>query len=124
MARPFAKAFYSSKRWQDCRNSYAKSVHYLCENCLRKGVYRPGVIVHHIEELTPLNITNPEVSTGFDNLEMLCRECHREQHKEVMDKAAKRWGNRFAEVNQKRKEQATARKRYKILKDGTVIGRI
>lgn len=124
MAKPFAKAFYSSKAWQDCRNEYAKSVHYLCENCLKRGIYRPGVIVHHVEELTPANINTPEIATGFNNLEMLCRECHREQHKEVMDRAAKRWGNRFAEVNQKRKEQAAARKRYKILEDGTVIGRI
>lgn len=123
MARAFAKAFYSSKAWQDCRNEYAKSVHHLCENCLRKGIYKPGVIVHHIEELTPMNITNPEIATGYNNLEMLCRECHREQHAEVMAKVAKKWGNRFADVNQKRKEQAEARKRYKILEDGTVIGK-
>lgn len=83
MARAFAKAFYSSKAWQDCRNEYAKSVHYLCENCLRKGIYKPGVIVHHIEELTPMNITNPEIATGYDNLEMLCRECHALEHKRI-----------------------------------------
>lgn len=82
MAKDFAKAFYSSKRWQDCRNEYAKSVHHLCENCLRKGIYRPGVIVHHIEELTPMNIHRPEVALNFDNLELLCRECHAEQHME------------------------------------------
>ena len=123
MAREFARKFYSSKRWQDCRNEYAKSVHYLCENCLRKGIYKPGVIVHHVEELTPANIDNPEIATGFSNLEMLCRECHREKHEEVMAAAAKRWGNRFAEVNQKRKKEAEARKRFQILENGKVIGR-
>lgn len=119
MAKEFSKKFYSSKRWQQCRNDYAAHAHYLCENCLAKGIYKPGVIVHHIEELTPLNIDNPEIATGFDNLQMLCRECHREQHKEAMDK----WSNRFAKVNEKRKQEAQARKRFKILNDGTVIGR-
>ena len=55
MAKDFARSFYSSKQWQDCRNEYAKRRHHLCEDCLRRGIYKPGVIVHHIEELTPEN---------------------------------------------------------------------
>ena len=80
MAREFAKQFYSSKTWQDCRNEYAKKAHLLCEKCLRKGIYKPGVIVHHVEELTPFNIENPEVSLNFNNLELLCRDCHASEH--------------------------------------------
>lgn len=82
MARQFAKQFYSSKAWQDCRNEYAKRRHYLCEDCLRRGIYKPGVIVHHIEELTPQNIHRPEIALGFNNLRLLCRDCHAEQHNE------------------------------------------
>ena len=82
MAKAFARQFYSSKAWQDCRNEYAKSQHYLCENCMRKGIYKPGVIVHHVEELTAENIHRPEVALNFGNLELLCRECHAEQHNE------------------------------------------
>ncbi len=81
MAQDFAKNFYSSKRWQDCRNAYAKRAHYLCENCLRKGIYRPGEIVHHKIEISPTNIYNPEVTLNFDNLEHVCRECHAELHR-------------------------------------------
>ena len=80
MAKAFAKQFYSSKAWQDCRNEYAKRARYLCEQCLRRGIYRPGVIVHHVEELTPENIYRPEVALNFENLELLCRECHAEEH--------------------------------------------
>jgi 5-methylcytosine-specific restriction endonuclease McrA len=80
MAREFARAFYSSKTWQDCRDAYAKSVHYLCEDCLKRGIYKPGVIVHHVEELTPMNIENPEISLGFNNLRFVCRECHAREH--------------------------------------------
>ena len=80
MARPFAKPFYKSTEWLRCREEYAKSVGYLCEDCLKRGVYRPGVIVHHIEELTPINITNPEVSLDFSNLRLVCRDCHAKEH--------------------------------------------
>ena len=45
MARDFAKKFYSSKQWQDCRNEYMKCAGYLCEDCLKRGVYRPGIEV-------------------------------------------------------------------------------
>lgn len=82
MAREFAKQFYSSKAWQDCRNEYAARVHHLCEECLRRGIYTPGIIVHHVEELTPFNINNPEVALNFNNLELLCRSCHGDEHSE------------------------------------------
>lgn len=81
MAQEFAKRFYSSKAWQDCRAEYIKQAHYLCENCLRRGIYKPGEIVHHIIEIDPVNIDNPEVTLNFDNLEYVCRECHAEHHK-------------------------------------------
>lgn len=80
MSKQFARQFYSSKAWQDCRNEYMKRAHYLCENCMKRGIYKPGVIVHHIEELTPSNIYRPEVSLSFGNLQLLCRECHAEMH--------------------------------------------
>lgn len=82
MSKPFARQFYSSKAWQDCRNEYMKCAHYLCEDCLKRGIYRPGVEVHHIEELTPANIHRPEISLSFNNLVVLCRECHKARHKE------------------------------------------
>lgn len=82
MARPFAKKFYSSKSWQTCRNEYIKSQHYLCENCLKQGIYKPAEIVHHKIELTPINIEYPEVALNFDNLEALCRDCHIAEHED------------------------------------------
>lgn len=83
MAQAFAERFYKSKTWQQCRDGYAKSVGYLCEDCLAKGIYTPGIIVHHIEELTPYNIENPEVTLNYNNLRLVCRKCHGEEHKKV-----------------------------------------
>lgn len=78
--KEFAKAFYKSKTWQNTRAAYAKSVGGLCEKCLDKGIYKPGEIVHHITELTPENINNPEIALAWDNLRLVCRDCHAEEH--------------------------------------------
>lgn len=80
MAREFARQFYSSAAWQSCRNEYMKTAHYLCEDCLKRGIYRPAKEVHHVEELTPMNIHRPEISLSFDNLVALCKECHKARH--------------------------------------------
>lgn len=80
MAKEFAKKFYSGKAWQDCRNSYAAKRGYLCENCLKRGIYKPGAIVHHKIEIDPVTIEQPGIALSFENLELLCRECHAEAH--------------------------------------------
>ena len=78
--REFARGFYKSQAWKDCRESYAKSKRYLCENCLAKGLYSPGEIVHHVINITPENIDDPNVTLNFDNLRLVCRKCHGEEH--------------------------------------------
>ena len=82
MSRPFARQFYSSKAWQDCRNEYMKYAHYLCEDCMKRGIYKPAKEVHHIEELTPENIYRPEISLSLNNLVALWKECHAARHNE------------------------------------------
>lgn len=74
------KGFYNSKVWQDCRNSYKKSRHGLCEKCLEQGIYRPSEIVHHKTPVTPFNMNDPNITLNWDNLECLCREHHAEVH--------------------------------------------
>jgi len=76
----FAKSFYKSKAWQACRDSYMASRSYLCEECLARGVYTPAEIVHHVIELTPENIKDPEVALSWSNLRAVCRECHAAAH--------------------------------------------
>lgn len=76
----YAKSFYKSKAWQNCREAYAKKMGGLCEECLAKGQYNPGEIVHHKVHLTPENIGCPDISLNFNNLELLCRNCHAKKH--------------------------------------------
>ena len=115
MAKAFAKRFYSSKIWQDCRNEYAKRAHHLCEDCLRRGIYRPGVIVHHKIELDPITIENPEIALSFDNLELLCRDCHAARHDQS--------GGRWAEVNKRKRDARSKKNRYTVDQNGVVTAR-
>lgn len=80
MAKDFARAFYDSPAWKRARRDYASSVGGLCERCLQSGIYTPGVIVHHVNHLTPENINDPNISLGWSNLELVCRGCHAEIH--------------------------------------------
>lgn len=79
--REFAKTFYRSKAWEDCRKAYAKSKGGLCEMCLANGIYKPGKVVHHIVHLNPDNISDPNIALGWHNLMLLCQDHHAQVHK-------------------------------------------
>ena len=75
----FADAFYSSREWRRCRAGYARKQIY-CERCMKKGIVTPGEHVHHKIRLTRENLRNPDVALNWDNLELLCEPCHKEEH--------------------------------------------
>ena len=78
--RDFAKTFYKSKAWKGCRAAYARSVGGLCEICLGAGLVRAGEIVHHVEHISPENITDERVLLDWSNLQLVCRDCHARLH--------------------------------------------
>jgi len=47
----------------------------LCEECLKAGIVRPAITVHHI---VPLSEGGARLD--YDNLMPLCRECHERIH--------------------------------------------
>ena len=79
--KDYAASFYKSKAWQACRAGYMEKVGGLCEDCLAKGIYTPAEIVHHVVEITPENINDPEITLAFSNLEAVCRDCHGKVHR-------------------------------------------
>lgn len=80
MAKEYAKAFYKSDSWKKCRAAYIKYRGGLCERCYAQGIVKAGKIVHHKHYITPDNINNPLITTDFNNLELLCKECHDSEH--------------------------------------------
>lgn len=79
--RDFAKGFYKSQSWRRCRDAYARSVGGLCEQCRDRGLIRAGEIVHHKEHISPDNISDPRVLLDWENLRLVCRDCHAELHR-------------------------------------------
>ncbi len=80
--KEYAAEFYKSAAWKECRAQYVKKAHGLCEICLARGLYVPGQIVHHKTHITPANINDPNITLSFENLQLVCRECHAELHKD------------------------------------------
>ena len=76
----FAHNFYTSRKWVACARAYKESKAGLCERCMKKGLIVPGVEVHHKIRLSPENLADPTISLNWDNLELLCKDCHMEEH--------------------------------------------
>lgn len=76
MAKEWAKSFYNSDRWKNCRAGYiSERIRVdggMCQACKRNL----GYIVHHKIILTPENISNPSVSLNWENLSYECKDCH------------------------------------------------
>ena len=75
--KDYARTFYKSVAWRNCRDSYFTHRHGLCERCSS-----PGKIVHHKKYITPENINDPDITLSFNNLELLCQDCHNREHHE------------------------------------------
>lgn len=80
MSQGMQAQFYKTKTWQDCRDSYFRSVGGLCERCKARGLIVPAEIIHHKIHLNADNITDESVTLNPANLEALCRTCHGMEH--------------------------------------------
>ena len=77
MAKEYAKRFYNSAAWIKTSKAYAASKFFICERC---GQPAKNYIVHHKKFLTPQNINDPMVALNWDNLQLLCLDCHNNVH--------------------------------------------
>lgn len=107
MAKGFAKSFYNSRAWIDTRDAYIAERTSIdggiCESC-RENV---GEELHHIEPLTPANISDYDICLDPANLKWLCKDCHFKAHRELILK-------QFDEARERRRNS-------KVLTDGCYI---
>ena len=73
-----ADKFYNTSAWRKLAGEVRTERHYICERC-----GKPANIVHHKIYLTPQNITDPKVALNKDNLELLCHDCHDQEHERM-----------------------------------------
>lgn len=92
MAKSIEHAFYTSTGWKKAREAYIEKKHGLCERCMAKGLIVPGKIVHHKKHLNKENYLQPEIALSFDNFELLCQNCHNEEHFKTSKKKRYRFG--------------------------------
>ncbi len=75
MAKDYAKSFYTGKKWRSCRESFMISKGYICEEC-----EEVATICHHKTYINESNITDPNITLNWDNLQSVCQECHNRIH--------------------------------------------
>ena len=77
--------FYASKVWRDFRTGLIaeRSIKNgcKCEHCGKLMVEPSKMIGHHAEELTPENVNDYSISLNSELVELICYECHNEEHK-------------------------------------------
>lgn len=74
--------FYNSNAWKKSVKHKQLSAAYKCEIC--GGI---GEIVHHKIPLTDANVNDLKISLNQDNLQLVCRNCHKKIHDELKGKS-------------------------------------
>ena len=72
--KEWAEKFYKGKLWKKCRTAFIKHRKDIDGGLCQKCGEKLGFIVHHIIELTPININNPEITLSWSNLQYVCKD--------------------------------------------------
>lgn len=114
--REFAKDFYNSKAWRRCSKAYMTSKNYICERC--GGV---AVICHHKTHLNAKNISDPNITLCWNNLEALCHNCHDLEH---MQKHSKTYFAADGQIEKVKESKAIQEYKAEIANLNELLGRL
>ena len=86
--------FYTSRAWRRTRADFIQARGGICEECWARGIVEAGskerpLEVHHKVPLTDSNVRDPEVALSWDNLQLLCKDCH--DKKRAKEAQERRW---------------------------------
>ena len=79
--------FYNTREWHELRERKRRAEHFECERCRSKGIHSQAYTVHHRKYLRKF----PELAMSYDNLELLCEQCHYEEHHKSEQLNEERW---------------------------------
>ena len=73
----------NSPRWREVKRVVWQRVNGLCEDCLKQGIYTPGVDCHHITPVETANTLQEMERLCYDvnNIRLLCIRCHSDTHR-------------------------------------------
>ena len=72
--------FYRRPAWKKCRAAFIAYRNSIDGGMCQKCSINPGRIVHHRTHLTQETVNDPDICYGFWNLELVCLDCHNEEH--------------------------------------------
>lgn len=82
MAQEWAIKFYNSKAWQDLRWKRILEENFTCQECHENYILTPEKLIgHHSVELSPQNITDPNIALNSSLIKIVCKKCHDKVHK-------------------------------------------
>ena len=78
--RSIDDSFYRRPAWRRCRAAFIKHRVSLDGGMCQRCGEQLGRIVHHRIHLTREMVDDPAIAYGFDNLELVCLDCHNIEH--------------------------------------------
>ena len=75
------KQFYNSKEWIDFRLRIIADRGVTCSECKKLILEDKDLHIHHIIELTLMNVNDYNISLNPSNVKVVCHECHNKIHK-------------------------------------------
>jgi 5-methylcytosine-specific restriction endonuclease McrA len=105
---PRYQRLLNDKRWKLLRAEVFRRTNGLCELCLKEGIYKPGVDVHHIRPVEQAKTVQEMERLAYNpaNCQLLCVEHHIKVHqsmrthcKEKVKENKARARRRFMEAN-------------------------
>lgn len=81
MAADYSKQFYASRAWRELREYLVIERGGKCERTGKVYTDTSKLIAHHKIELTPENISDPNITLNPDNIEIISLDEHNKEHK-------------------------------------------
>ena len=77
----YRRKIYQSQRWRMLRLAKLSDSP-LCEMCMKKGIVKPAVDIHHIRSFMSVDddVRRKALAYDYENLMSLCKECHQFIH--------------------------------------------
>ena len=79
--------FYISKPWMQLRHTLIMQRGNICARCKKMIMKECDIIGHHVIPITVDNVHDENISLNPDNVELICKRCHNQEHHGYKERA-------------------------------------